>query len=320
MNVTIQLPARGPGLPQSIPYRKDTPVNIIIQRDQNDPPGPVQFDIAGCSVVNGVASMASANELPASGQIIIHGERQTTPGNSGLIQVRAQFNGQEFLSDGFSVCAHPAAIVNGPDCAPHVYLKATVDPVVHGQDAAREYLVGLFVSLRVVSDSGVDSDLDHVQDQELVSEPREHSASMQGNPQGHPNIAISQRATEARLDRHDSALDDIVRYAGALNGRTGWWANDQLDTFVCERCHMTEPAVVPNSGYRIVRSIRRSADSRIRFRISKDAARCTVTDATSNIDYESEPGPSPRNEAELDLERVELDLDYAAMAGLGAQH
>ena len=292
MNVAFQIPARGPGLPLSIPYRRDTQVEILIERHDNDPPGPVAIDILHTSGLNGIASLVTGEELLASGHVIIRGAHQTMPNNSGLIQVRARFNGQEFLSDGFSVCAHPAAVKNGPECSAHVYVRVSIDPLNAGQELGQEHLVGMFIRLGIVSDSGDDNDLNEVVDQELLSEPRDHSASMQGNPHGHSQTAKSQRASEATLDLHDSALSTVLQYARALQGRVGWWANDQLDTFVCQRCGMTEPAVIPNSGYRLIRSIARSLGNRIRFRVAgADGMYCEGCRHGGGTRVS--PGPSP---------------------------
>jgi hypothetical protein len=68
MNVTFALPARGQGLPPSMPYRKITAALITIQPDQGDPHDPVRLDVVNCSDSNGVASIVAGSELQQTRQ------------------------------------------------------------------------------------------------------------------------------------------------------------------------------------------------------------------------------------------------------------
>lgn len=144
VHVTINLPARGPGLPASIPFRADTPVGCVIQRDAGDPPVPVQFEVVGGSAEAGVATLIGGAKLMATGQVVLRGDAQTAPlaeGQAAPLRLRAIFNGQECgSSQGFSVCSHPSAVHNGPECLPHVgYDGGTVR-------------VGMYIEIRVESD------------------------------------------------------------------------------------------------------------------------------------------------------------------------
>jgi hypothetical protein len=143
--------------------------------------------------------------------------------------VRARFLAQEELSNGFSVCAHPVAVQNGPDYSSHVYIEIREEPFAADKDKhdktpavpTRQLLAGLYVELLVQSDSGVDEDLDRVFDQEFVSAPLDRSASMQGNPQNAPSQGRQEPATVARIDRHDVGVEQAIDYAAALAGQVG---------------------------------------------------------------------------------------------------
>lgn len=102
---------RGPDMPDSVsPDNEDHEVWVSIY-----PPGQtIQFDIAikdddpeknGKAIVTGNASRTT------SGDITIQGTVQTEPDHAGNIRIRATFTDGNiesvFLSDGFSVCAHP---------------------------------------------------------------------------------------------------------------------------------------------------------------------------------------------------------------------
>ena len=323
MHITISIPQRGPGLSASIRYRHLTSINVIICRDAADPLGPVQIDVLYCSAENGGASIEGVAELEQSSVIRLRGDVQTQPGHSGNLQVRARFHGHETSSAGFSVCAHPCAVENGPDFAPHVYMEIRQSPFEEeaGEEPpapTRKYMAGLYVELLVKSDSDVAADLDQVLDQEFVSAPLDRSASMQGTPHNPPDQSKKQPATSAILDRHDIGVEQALDFATALAGQVGHWSNDQLDKFRCRRC-APDPGqwhVTPMSGYRVTRTIFLGRHNRVRLRVRKEARPCTVADVTTTA------GPFAVIEVVLDLERRTLDAEavadeWAALAGLG---
>lgn len=315
MQITIVIPPRGQGLQQSIPYRRLTQVQVNIQRAVGDPPDPVLIDVIHCSADNGTASVVGAAELVDSGVVQLRGDEQTQPGHGGQLQVRALFNAQQVLSTGFSVCAHPSAVHNGPDRAPHVYIEVRQDPFNAANQPTMELMAGMYVEVLVESDSGVNGDLDQVLDQEFVSAPLNHSASMHGQPQNAPNQAGPEIAIHAIIDRHDIGVSQAIDYAAALGAQSGHWSNDQLDKFRCDRCDPDHWHVTPKSGYRVTRTIFRGKHNRIRLRVNKEARNCTVAGVPSG------PGPSPPLEVVLDLERRTVDAvegmaDIAALAGV----
>jgi hypothetical protein len=323
VQITIEIPARGQGLPASIPCRNLTSINVTIQRDAVDPPGTVRIDVVNCSPENGAASVVAGAELAHSGVVLLRGEAQTRPDHSGQLLVRARFQAQEQLSNGFSVCAHPVAVQNGPDYSSHVYIEIRKEPFADDKKEGdkktapptKQLRAGLYVELLVKSDSGVDEDLDRVLDQEFVSAPLDRSASMQGNPQNAPDQGQQEPATLARIDRHDVGVEQAIGYAAGLAGQVGHWSNDQVDKFRCERCNMPEWQVIPASGYRVTRVISRAKDDRIRLRVTKEPTRCGVAGVVAD------PGPSQKIEVTLDLEQrvVEAEegqLEAQALAGL----
>jgi len=177
--------------------------------------------VSGCSDENGRTTLIGGAQLMATGQLILRGDIQTAPlagGQAGPLRLRAVFNGQECgSSTAFSVCSHPSAVYNGPECLPHVgYEDGTMR-------------VGMYIEIRIKSDSGVDGDLNQVTDQEQVSEGRDHSPLLNGYPAG-GETADPEPAHTARFDRHRNLLGDIRSIDhDRLHGQPGSWSNDQLD-------------------------------------------------------------------------------------------
>ncbi|HEV8068330.1 MAG TPA: hypothetical protein VGP76_11385 [Planctomycetaceae bacterium] len=319
MQITIDIPPRGPGLPASIPYRNLTSITVTIQRDPAEPNDPVWIDVVNCSPENGAASVVAGAVLDQTGVVLLRGEAQTQPDHSGQLRVRARFLAQEELSGWFSVCAHPIAVQNGPDYCSHVYIEIREEPFAGDDEEpaapTRHLMAGLYVELLVKSDSGVDEDLDMVLDEEFLSLPLDHSASMQGHPHNAPNPGRQQPATLARIDRHDVGEEQAIGYAATLAGQVGHWSNDQLDKFRCQRCNMPQWRVIPASGYRVTRVISLAKNDRIRLRVTKEPTQCQVDGV------EADPGPSPKIEVTLDLEQrivpaEEGQLEAQALAGI----
>jgi hypothetical protein len=176
-------------------------------------------------------------------------------------------------------------------------------------------MAGLYVELTVESDSGVNGDLDLVYDQEFVSAPLDHSASMQGQPQHPPKQGGQEPASSAVIDRHDVGVMQALSYAAALAGQAGHWSNDQLDKFRCERCGPDHWHVTPRSGYRVTRTLSFAKHGRVRLGVRKEARGCTVAGMTTTA------GPSPPVQVTLDLEErivdaAEVIADWAALAGI----
>jgi hypothetical protein len=287
MHVTITIPDRAGAPILSIPYRRGTTVNCTIQWDEGEPHVPVQFSVEGSSPENGTAVIVGDAELTESETVRLFGQAQTGPGHAGLLRVTAVCNEHSWNSQLFSVCAHPVAVVNGPEALPH-----------YSNDAGIR--VGMYVTVGVVSDSGDTSDLDAVDDREQVSENRDQSALL-AQMGGQPEIGEFEPAHRTRYDRHRHGVDQIRHLnENFLRGQSGEWSNDQLDIFVCRRYGMVQehPAVVPNSGYRITRRIHSSPPNRLRFTVTKRVNGCTVEGQTTG------PGPSDTYSVMLDVEQT----------------
>jgi len=284
MQATITIPARGNAPTVSIPYRRDTIVQCDLQRTPGDLQDPVHFSIEGSSPQNGTATIVGPDELTDSGTLRLHGNAQTLRNHSGHLRVRASFNGIPCgHSAWFSVCAHPVGVINGPECAPHV----TNEDGIH---------VGMYISIGVVSDSGVTADLDQVSDQERVSGGRDQSALLVAYVVA-PVIAGAEPAHLARFDRHRHRPDHIRLLENTvLRGQAGEWSNDQLDVFVCGRCTMQASVAIPNSGYRITRRIWSATLNRLRFSVTKTGRGCTVDQ------WSTGSGPSDSYSVTLDVE------------------
>lgn len=285
-------------MPASIPYLRDTEIQVDIVREDGDAALPVTFSITGRSDENGYAEFVDDEPLMESGTITLRGTAQTEPGHSRNIRLRAEWDEHEAaLSTGFSVCAHPCAVHNGPNYSPHI------------ADDADGRWVGLFVQIRLESDSGAMPDLFAVEDREVLSEPRERSDSMQGNPLDNPEIAGPEQISDFMIDRHRIRWDQVMQYVRALNGTEGHWLNDQLDLFICPRCRMTNYSEVPNSGYRIQRRFFLDHDGRQRHSVSKFPHDAHVTHA--GVDYASLASPSDSFETAFDVEYTPpTDIDY----------
>lgn len=302
MKVTIQQIERLPGIPASIPYRLDTTIQVDVDWE-SDQPSPVQLVISGASEDNGVATIVGADELMKSGTITIQGTQQTEPGHSGQLQLTARWSGQQVaVSNTFSVCAHPCGVANGPDCTPHV-------------SDDRGLWFGMFIQIRVLSDSSEVNDLFLVEDQERVSENRNHSPALNGKPTSKSCIAGSENVKEFMFDRHRIEWSTFVLIAKQLTGVDGGWCNDQLDLFKCPRCGMKDWNVICDSGYRIEREFFTNDSGRRRYRIRKYPMDVSVDN------YQSAAGLSDAYELEFDVEVIlatadDNQVDWTKLAGI----
>lgn len=292
MQVTIEIPVRGPAPTISIPYRRVTEFKCDIQRGPNDSPDAVTFVVEGYSPLFGSARIIGATTLLQSGSIKLLGETQTEPGSSAGLSVRAMINGA-YVGNGsqpFSVCAHPAAVTNGPECVPH-----------YSDEGSNR--VGMYISIGVVSDSGKTSDLDRVLDQERVSVGRDQSESLQ-KYSADPDIGKFESAATARFDRHRHDVSHLRELNDTiLRGQPGEWSNYQLDVFRCERCGMEHFVSIPNSGYRITRRITSAPPNRLRFSVTKTACDSSVDD------WKSDSGPSDPQRVTIDVEMTPVKAD-----------
>jgi hypothetical protein len=92
-------------------------------------------------------------------------------------------------------------------------------------------------------------------------------------------------------DRHTTGrITTHAKDHHRLRGAEGSWSNDQLDVFRCKRCGSnTEGVLIPQSGYRLTRTIFTEAGQlKVQFRKDQFA---TVVSGLS-----AEPGLTPRIE------------------------
>ncbi|QDU98599.1 hypothetical protein [Lignipirellula cremea] len=269
MQITFDIPSRGAGLPRSLPFRQVTKVSVTIQREPDDPQDDILFEVSNCSALNGAAStIIGANSLSETGVIEIRGDAQTEPDHSRHLVIRASLAGSQVgASDGFSVCAHPTCVENGPQ----------FDTIALGHVDSDNSMVGLKVWMRLPSDSGDGRDLSNVREKEVVAYAHDFTGAANNAPEsGNSNW---QWAHQVEPDRHRLRADVMnVIDQTQLNGTEGGWSNDQLDIFYCQRCGMVEaaPAPIPHSGYRVTRVISTTADNHLQLVLRKYPRECDI--------------------------------------------
>lgn len=299
MKITIHSIDRGSGLPPSIRFLRNTsiPVEIDWERDQ---PSPVVFTVIGGSSQTGKAELVGSHELQQSGRITVRGTSQTEPGHSGQITVQADWNGRTVaVSDGFSVCAHPNAVWNGPECLPHASADISGD------------VAGMLVQIRITSDSGAVSDLDLIRDLELVSDLYGYEGPGVANWPAKPQTAKSEPIRAYMTDTHTTALAMLKGHVRRFQKQAGRWCNDQLDVFSCPRCGMQPDVhesyvVIPNSGFIVERRFYPSIEGRIRHTIRKYPASVQIGSSYSDA------GPGETLEITLDIQDRLVSEDEAA--------
>jgi hypothetical protein len=93
INVQVSIPGRGPDLPPSIPFNRDTLVQEQIHPSLAGTPHSIAFTIRGGSAQNGDAAVVGSGQLKVSGNLTIRGTVQTQPGASGNLRLVATLNG-----------------------------------------------------------------------------------------------------------------------------------------------------------------------------------------------------------------------------------
>ena len=255
-------------LPYSVSPTKTKELAVTFAQDMVGK--TVTFTIEGVNADNGTATLQGTAPitLTQSGTITVQGgtgAQQTEPGHDKQLYVKATYSGQEVgRNEGFSVCAHPASVQNGPGHRP-------LHQVIYGVLYA-----GMSIDILVKSDSGTDTDLDEVMDSEVVSSIHTKTGSLSTfNPS--QGTSSFMQATTVPPDIHGMDVDSIIYYCDNFGGN-GSFVVDQLDIFYCKRCGMkkAQAAVVPHSGYQIVRSIIKGAGTRIDFKADKNRVGVTV--------------------------------------------
>ena len=276
--VVFQQLHRGQGLPSSIVFRKENAIQVELHPSLLGTGQTVIFEVVGCSAENGEVTIVSGTGTRRKRRYRpARCSATTKPGCGGNLRLIARLNGavQCGSSDPFSVCAHPCAVENGPEHSPKFY----PDPDPAGN------LVGMHVRISVLSDSGVVEDLDQVDEREIVSDTIDRTPSLKGHPKVKITVQkVMQPAPQVDVDDHTMnvmlihGINDNV-----LKGEAGSWTNDQFDEFLCKRCgtEHSVAAVIPNSGYRLIRSLYTVQDGRLRYRVEKTSRAVTIAGRTS---------------------------------------
>lgn len=172
----------------------------------------------------------------------------------------------------------PIAVLNGPFHAP-IDEPATV---------------GMEIAITVQMSGGDAAELASVQDSEQVGDSFDHTGSFAGMaPRGTTQSGFMS-ARNIPNDRHGSSRAFMIDRADNFGGG-GSYAKHQLDIYTHARRGVVSPIVIPNSGYRVTRTIIADAGGRLRFRVDKVPEACTVNGFTTTA------GPSPAQHDEVVL-------------------
>ncbi len=274
VRVQIGHVSRDAALPDSMSPNGLHVVDVTVEPPLHETDSFISFDVDNGPIERGRATIESSQQLATSGRIRVRADMsggrqcQTVPGHAGKLHVRAFLNGGGAPiahSPGFSLCAHPHEVLNQDPrwlrtdtvCGMEVGITVNDDG-----PRGREYLdavLGTELLTQNVLEAGID-----------------------------PGIAKSraywQTCREAQKDFHGITREKIVEIA-ERNAVTTWYT-EQLDVFLCTRCGMASPAVIPHSGYRITRTVRKLTDGVVELYVEKRPVQCLVDG------FEAAPGPS----------------------------
>lgn len=222
------------GLPDSLPPNRTYEVEIRVEPalEKACPGEFIEVSIAGCSDDNGTATVTPA-KITKTATVTVAGVKQTVPRHGGNLKVQARLGNRVLaLSPGFTVCAHP------------LNFKDVFDSNI--EDTLQEkHVIGMQSTSSWESDSGtaavggIVADLNKVQIQELLLEPRPPEPPFHNYPFDHSGYELGNAFT---TDRH------AILYPEA--GPKGDWTLSQLSIFKCDRCGCRD-IVMPNSGMHI---------------------------------------------------------------------
>jgi len=225
----------------------------------------VTFTIEGGSGDNGTASLVGDAPIKLSddGNITVKGDTQTTPGHDSKLYVKATCGGVEVgRTQGFSVCAHPNAFVKGP--------------------AVLTFKEGNFVGLKIAvvwtSDFGEPTNyLDKAEGSEHVSLAHSQVGSCVGLKLA-SFVSAYHAITGSAIDKHSMYIPTILDRVDN-HGGSGSMNFSQVMSFYCSRCGMTKQSagVMPQSGYDILYSIIKGADTKVDLNV-------TVTKKAVSVD------------------------------------
>jgi hypothetical protein len=163
----------------------------------------------------------------------------------------------------------PIAVRNGPGHSP-----------IDTASAA-----GMMIDITLTSSSGNDADMANVLDSEQVSTSFNHTGSYSAVPPGNSSNSGYMPGYPIPPDHHSEPKARIIDCADN-HGGNGSMDRLQLDSYKAPGGGVTDPTVVPNSGYLIRRTITTNGNE-IKFRVDKSPQACTVNGFTTDA------GPSP---------------------------
>jgi hypothetical protein len=147
------------------------------------------------------------------------------------------------------------------------------------------------IQISVVMSSN-NAELPFVQDSEVVSTSFDHIGSCTSIPPFTSSNSEFMPAFNIPNDRHTSGKARIIDIADN-HGGSGSYSRNQLDIYNHARYGIFNPLAIPNSGYKITRSIIAGPGTRLRFRVDKTPQACTIGN------YSTAAGPSPAQHDEV---------------------
>lgn len=170
----------------------------------------------------------------------------------------------------------PIAVLNGPFHAP-IDEPATV---------------GMEIQITVQSSNGNNASMASVQDSEKVSLSFDHTGSFVGTAPIPSSQSSFMPAVNIPNDRHGAPRALILNFADN-HGGNGSFAKHQLDVYTHPHYGIINPIAIPNSGYKITRTITTGPGTRVRLRVDKTPEACTVDG------FSTTAGPSPAQHDEV---------------------
>ncbi|HSE19278.1 MAG TPA: hypothetical protein VLB46_19610 [Pyrinomonadaceae bacterium] len=247
------------GVPDRIPPRVDTPINVQVEPDLGTSGQQLTLAILNGSATNGTVTIngnATAN-ITKTGNVNLRGGTQTAAttglggGNAGNLRVVARVRAQDAVtSNGFSVAAIPENWTQ------------TFNSLITG--ASR----GIRVNDMWVSDSGVIADLDAVEIAEEVDVASETGVFV-GLGGGTNSSYLT--ATSFTVDSHSTPVSRITG--------TGFQRLDQTSKFLDRRTGVTDIPMT-NTGYNIDRDAVQGTGM-VTFTTSKGGAAVTANGIAS---------------------------------------
>jgi hypothetical protein len=164
----------------------------------------------------------------------------------------------------------PVAVLNGPFHAP-------IDEPT---------LVGMEIEVSVKSSTGDNADMACVQDCEKVGASFDHTGSLTTMSTITSRQSPFMSAVKLPNDRHSLGRSQIIDHVEKHPG-DGSYSAYQLDVYQQPSYGIFDPIVIPNSGYKITRTITQGSECQRNFRVDKTPEACTVDG------FSTTAGPSP---------------------------